>query len=46
MTKKILIVDDEESIVESLSLILLHANYQVDYCYDGISALKKYGADE
>ncbi len=46
MTKKILIVDDEESIVESLSLILRHANYQVDYCYDGISALKKYGADE
>ncbi len=42
MAKRILIVDDEESIVDSLSLILRHANYEVDACYDGIAALQKY----
>lgn len=42
MSNRILIVDDEESIVESLSLILRHANYEVDFCYDGIAALKKF----
>lgn len=42
MAKRILIVDDEESIVDSLSLILRHANYDVDACYDGIAALKKF----
>lgn len=42
MPKSILIVDDEVSIVESLSIILRHADYSVDYCYDGISALKMY----
>jgi len=42
MHKRILIVDDEASIVESLSLILRHADYSVDYCYDGISALKMF----
>lgn len=45
MTKRILIVDDEESIVESLSLILKHANYSVDSCYDGVTALKKFAAE-
>ena len=42
MAKRILIVDDEESIVESLTLILSHANYVVDSCYDGLSAINKY----
>jgi two-component system, NtrC family, nitrogen regulation response regulator NtrX len=42
MANRILIVDDEESIVESLSLILRHANYEVDSCYDGIAALNKF----
>lgn len=42
MHKRILIVDDEASIVESLSLILRHADYSVDYCYDGVSALKMF----
>lgn len=42
MANRILIVDDEESIVDSLSLILRHANYEVDYCYDGIAALNKF----
>ncbi|MFA5011236.1 MAG: sigma-54 dependent transcriptional regulator [Ignavibacteria bacterium] len=42
MLKRILIVDDEASIVESLSLILRHANYSVDFCYDGVSALKMF----
>lgn len=41
MAKRILIVDDEESIVESLTLILSHANYTVDSCYDGLSAINK-----
>lgn len=45
MPKRILIVDDEISIVESLSLILRHADYSVDYCYDGLSALKMYQED-
>ncbi len=44
MVNKILIVDDEESIVESLSLILRHANYEVDFCYDGIEAIKKFNS--
>lgn len=42
MANRILIVDDEESIVDSLSLILRHANYEIDYCYDGIAALNKF----
>ncbi|MCX6158401.1 MAG: sigma-54 dependent transcriptional regulator [Ignavibacteriota bacterium] len=42
MANRILIVDDEESIVDSLSLILRHAGYEVDFCYDGIAALKKF----
>jgi len=42
MANRILIVDDEESIVESLSLILRHAGYEVDSCYDGIAALSKF----
>jgi len=42
MANRILIVDDEESIVESLSLILRHAGYEVDSCYDGIAALRKF----
>ena len=42
MPKRILIVDDEASIVESLSLILRHANYSVDFCYDGVTALKMF----
>lgn len=46
MTKRILIVDDEESIVESLTLILKHANYFVDSCYDGLSALKKFTSEK
>jgi len=45
MPKRILIVDDEASIVESLSLILRHADYSVDYCYDGVSALKMFNED-
>lgn len=46
MSKRILIVDDEESIVESLTLILSHANYSVDFCYDGLSAINKYDEEE
>lgn len=42
MPKRILIVDDEVSIVESLSLILRHADYSVDCSYDGVSALKMF----
>ena len=42
MPKRILIVDDEVSIVESLSLILRHADYSVDFSYDGVSALKMF----
>lgn len=45
MVNKILIVDDEESIVDSLSLILRHANYEVDSAFDGIAAMKKFNAN-
>lgn len=41
MSRKILIVDDEISILESLSLILKHAKYEVDTCIDGFSALEQ-----
>ncbi|MCU0372748.1 MAG: sigma-54 dependent transcriptional regulator [Ignavibacteria bacterium] len=41
MNRKILIVDDEISILESLGLILKHAKYEVDTCIDGFSALEK-----
>lgn len=32
---KLLLVDDEKSLVDALSVILTHANYQVDKAYDG-----------
>ncbi|MCB0723258.1 MAG: sigma-54-dependent Fis family transcriptional regulator [Ignavibacteriae bacterium] len=38
---RILIVDDEQSIIDTLKLILSHENYIVDGCLDGASALKK-----
>ncbi|HLT23671.1 MAG TPA: response regulator, partial [Ignavibacteria bacterium] len=38
---KILVVDDEQSIIDTLKLILNHDNYQVDGCLDGASALKQ-----
>jgi two-component system, NtrC family, nitrogen regulation response regulator NtrX len=38
---KILVVDDEQSIIDTLKLILNHDNYQVDGCLDGASALKR-----
>jgi len=41
MSRKILIVDDEISILESLGLILKHAKYEVDTCIDGFTALEK-----
>jgi len=41
MSRKILIVDDEISILESLGLILKHAKYEVETCLDGFSALDK-----
>ncbi len=41
MSNRILIVDDEQSILESLSLILRHNKYDVDTCADGFSALEK-----
>ncbi len=36
---RILIVDDEINILESLSAILRHENYDVDICSDGFSAI-------
>ncbi|MCE1164849.1 MAG: sigma-54 dependent transcriptional regulator [Bacteroidetes bacterium] len=41
MGSRILIVDDELSILESLSLILTHNKYEVDTCADGFTALEK-----
>ncbi len=41
MSNRILIVDDEQSILESLSLILRHNKYDVDTCADGFTALEK-----
>ncbi len=41
MGNRILIVDDEPSILESLSLILSHNKYEVDTCEDGFTALEK-----
>jgi two-component system, NtrC family, nitrogen regulation response regulator NtrX len=38
---KILIVDDEQSILEILTIVLRDQNYVVDSCLDGFSALKK-----
>ena len=38
---KILVVDDEEAIVETLKDILVNENYEVDEAYDGEEALEK-----
>lgn len=38
---KILIVDDEQSIIDSLSLILEHEGYEVEGCNDGYAAIDK-----
>ncbi|MDD5361162.1 MAG: sigma-54 dependent transcriptional regulator [Ignavibacteria bacterium] len=46
MGRRILIVDDERSILESLSLILSHNKYEVDTCIDGFSALEKVNSTE
>jgi two-component system, NtrC family, nitrogen regulation response regulator NtrX len=46
MARRILIVDDERSILESLSLILSHNKYEVDTCIDGFSALEKVNSTE
>lgn len=45
MNDKILVVDDEQSIIDTLKLILNHDNYSVDGCLDGASALKKVKED-
>lgn len=45
MNDKILVVDDEQSIIDTLKLILNHENYSVDGCLDGASALKKVKED-
>lgn len=37
-TKKILIVDDEEELVEIFKIILERENYDVDFCLDGVVA--------
>lgn len=39
--EKILVVDDEQSIIDTLKLILNHDKYEVDGCLDGNTALKK-----
>ncbi len=39
--EKILIIDDEEGIVESLKLILEDENYETDFAYNGPDALNK-----
>lgn len=41
MSERILIVDDESSIVESLTLVLKYEKYEVDSAIDGFSALTK-----
>lgn len=38
---KVLIVDDEQNIVDSLRLILEHEGYSTDSCNDGYSAIEK-----
>ena len=38
---RILVIDDEQSIIDTLKLILNHESYDVDGCLDGASALKK-----
>lgn len=40
--KKILIVDDEENIIFSISLILKKAGYIIDSAINGFEAVKKY----
>lgn len=39
--KKILIVDDEPNIVLALRVLLEDQGYDIEYCYDGTSALEK-----
>jgi len=39
--KRILIIDDEQSILDSLSLILTYENYEVDTCLEGYTAVEK-----
>lgn len=41
MNKKILVVDDEPSIVKALAMRLKSKNYEVDVAYDGVSAVSK-----
>ncbi|WP_404453505.1 response regulator transcription factor [Virgibacillus necropolis] len=41
MTQKILIVDDEISIVTLLTYNMEQAGYETDYAYDGLEAIKK-----
>ena len=43
---KILIVDDEQSIIDSLRLILEHEGYDADGCNDGFTAIEKIGNEE
>ncbi len=38
---KILIVDDEESIIESISMVLENEGYEIDSCLNGMSAIQK-----
>lgn len=44
MTKRILVVDDESSIRESLSKILRAENYEVVLAEDGQAAIERHGA--
>jgi DNA-binding NtrC family response regulator len=39
--QRILIVDDEQNILDSLSLILTYNNYDVDTCLEGFTAIEK-----
>ena len=39
--QRILIVDDEQNILDSLSLILTYNNYEVDTCLEGFTAIEK-----
>lgn len=45
MTKKILLVEDERSICESLCKILRGGNYEVVLAENGLEALEKHGAE-
>lgn len=45
MTKRILIVDDESSIRESLSKILRAENYEVVLAENGLAAIERHGAE-